>query len=100
MAKRSMPEKLVEAPVTNTEDAVILGVDLAEPKIVTGIVSGCAKLNVRKKPAKHGYSGVAEVIDVDSELELDLENSTEEWYKVRTESGVTGYCMKKFVTIK
>lgn len=100
MAKRSMPEKILETPEVNTEEAVILGVDLAEPKPVLGIVSGCTKLNVRKKPSKLGYSGVAAVIDEDDELEIYLDESTEDWYKVLTEDGVSGYCMKKFVTLK
>ena len=65
---------------------------------IDGIVSGCRKLNIRKEPSLSGevicevYEGVMLMIAPDA--------STNEWFRVYTEAGVEGYCMKKFVTIK
>ena len=98
MAKRKMPEKLLETPEVNTEDAVILGVDLATPKTVIGIVSGCNKLNIRQESSK--TSGIKTEVSANTKLTIDLKKSNDEWYKVSTESGVTGFCMKKYVTVE
>ena len=42
------------------------------------------------------------VIDNGKEVTLDTssEETFEEFYKVCTEAGIEGYCMKKFITIK
>lgn len=68
----------------------------APPMKLTGVVN-CALLNVRKSPNK-----MAEVVAKIPEGEqVTLEaNSTVEWYAVTLKSGVTGYCMKKFITVK
>ena len=65
---------------------------------LTGVVSGCARLNLRKEASKD--SDVLLVLDKDTELVVDPTEETEEFYKVCTSSGVEGYCMKKFITIK
>ena len=62
----------------------------------TGIVSGCAKLNVRKGPSKDDE--VVAVIDKDQEIEVITEVAG--WYNVRIAGGIFGYCMSKFITIK
>lgn len=70
----------------------------AETEPVMGIVTGCKKLNIRKAPSK-----TAEVVDVWDEGDqfmLDLDNSTSEWYKITTETGVEGFCMKQYVVVK
>lgn len=63
-----------------------------------GIVINCVKLNVRKNADKD--SEVLCVIEKDAEVIIDLENSTDEFYKVCTSSGVEGYCMIKYIEIK
>lgn len=68
-----------------------------ESEFVTGIVTGCKKLNVRKESNKN--SDILCVIDESSEV-MVFHNSTEDFYKVTTASGVEGYCMKKYITIK
>ena len=65
---------------------------------VDGTVSGCLRLNVRKEPSLTGE--VICEVSVGTTLMIDSDKSTEEWFKVYTETGVEGYCMKKFVTIK
>lgn len=74
------PESVVEAP---------------KPKTVTGVVTGCMKLNVRANPKSD--ADVLCILDADSKIELDMSKSNKEWYRVRTANGVDGYCMKKFV---
>lgn len=68
----------------------------AEP--IDGIVSGCKKLNVRVVPSLTG--DVVCVVAEGTSLMIDESESTNEWYRVYTEAGAEGYCMKKFVTIK
>lgn len=35
-----------------------------------------------------------------SEVEIDLDNSTDDFYKICAASGAEGYCQKEFITIK
>lgn len=85
-AKPQAPEvKLVEETV-NT---------VSLPETVAGIVANCAKLNVRAEPDLDAE--IVSVLDVMSEIEIDVANSTDEWFKVCTAIGVEGYCMRKFV---
>jgi len=73
-------------------------VEPAPVKPIDGIVSGCKRLNIRKEPSR-----VADVICEVSEgttLMVVQSESTDDWFKVYTEAGVEGYCMKNFVTIK
>lgn len=63
-----------------------------------GFVDGCECLRVRKE--SNVDSEELCVIDKSSEVVIDLENSTEYFYKVTTSEGVEGYCMKKFISIR
>lgn len=67
----------------------------AEPQ--EGIVTA-NKLNIRKLPSPGAE--VTTVVEKDAVLMIDPEYSTVEWLKVYTATGVEGYCMKKFVTVK
>ncbi len=71
-----------------------------EVHYVDGVVSGCDKLNVRAENSKE--SEVLCIIDKDTALKVDLsvDDSANKFYKIVTPSGVEGYCMKKFITIK
>lgn len=73
-----------------TEDAV-------EEETVVGVVIGCEKLNIRKGPAIN--SDVLCTVPVNAVLVIDMNESTNEWYSVITESGCNGYCMKKYVKV-
>lgn len=64
---------------------------------VNGVVSDCEKLNVRLAPDKN--SEVVCIIDQATELIIELDKSTDDFYKIITSAGLNGYCMKKFVTI-
>lgn len=63
-----------------------------------GVVSDCKQLNVREKADIN--SAVVSVVSEGTVLVVEPESSTEEWFKIYTETGVEGFCMKKFVTTK
>ena len=65
------------------------------PETIIGVIANCGKLNVRMNPSAN--SGVVAILDVNSEVEINLEKSDDEWYSVCTATGLEGYCMRKFV---
>ena len=72
----------------------------APAKTITkkGVVFNCAKLNIRD-----GASITADpicVVDANSELVVYINENFGEFYKVCTASGVEGYCMKNYVSLK
>ena len=62
------------------------------------VVVNCAKLNVRKEAAKD--SEIVCIIAKGDELAVDLDASTEDFYKINTSNGIEGYCVKDFIEIK
>lgn len=68
----------------------------AEP--TTGVVTNCLKLNVREEPDSDG--AIVCAINCDTKVIIDKAESTAEFYKICTESGIEGFCMKKFITIQ
>lgn len=64
---------------------------------ITGIVSDCKKLRVRNYPELD--ANVICEIDEGAHVAIDNSESTEDFYKVCTETGIDGYCMKKFIKI-
>lgn len=66
-------------------------------KDILGIVVDCDKLNVRKEPSIN--ADIVCMIDASTNLIVDYESSTDEFYKICTYAGIEGYCMKKFVKI-
>ena len=90
------------APVEEADDVLIEDTEETEEtnvevqtKPAYGIVN-CSKLNVRKGPSKNTDSLC--VVDIGSKLEVEPFN--EEWIKVTTADGVSGYCMLEFVDIE
>lgn len=63
-----------------------------------GIVTDCRLLNVRKEA--NADSPIICVIPALSELMIDVDESTSDFYKVCTAAGVEGYCVRKYVAIK
>ena len=62
------------------------------PKPVYGVVN-CSKLNIRRGPS----IDTASLCIVESGSKLDIEQFNEEWLKVLTEDGISGFCMRKFI---
>lgn len=85
--------EVVDTPVVEPVEETVETVAL--PKTVTGVVVNCAKLNMRAKP--NANAAVICVLNAASEIEINIEESTDEWFRVYTATGVDGYCMRKFV---
>lgn len=66
-------------------------------RTVKGKVIDCTRLNVRRRPNKD--SEVNCIIDVDSIVEINENKSNDEWYRVTTDNGVYGYCMKQYISL-
>lgn len=102
-------EKIVEGGVVMTENENVVVVPEVEetkvtedvieevPKKVMGAILNCAKLNVRKEP--NANADVVFVADNSTEFVINEDESTEDWYKVCTDTGVEGFCMKKFFAV-
>ena len=82
-------EKVVEEEKEKGKEKVL------EAAPLYGIVN-CARLNVRRGPSIDTRS----VCVVESGSKLEIEYFNDEWLKVITEDGISGYCMKKFVDKK
>lgn len=65
------------------------------PKIVKGIVAHCAKLNVRENAIVN--SGIVCVLNAMSEVKIDVNKSTTNWFYVICANGAEGYCMREYI---
>ena len=87
------PAEAVE-PIEAVEPAIETAIEtVPAPKI--GRVFGCTSLNVRKAPKTNAT--VICTINCHAEVEIDELESTDDFYKICTASGIEGYCMKKFI---
>ena len=68
------------------------------PKTINGVVANCTKLNIRKEPSVHAE--ILGVVNVDSEMKIDMNKSNDKWFYVSTAVGIDGYCMRDFVNAK
>lgn len=85
-------DPVVEAEAEQAQEIV----EEAVPTV--GFVDNCECLRVRKE--SNVDSEELCIINKLSKVVIDLDNSTDYFYKVTTSEGVEGYCMKKFITIK
>lgn len=63
-----------------------------------GIVTDCLKLNVRETASSD--AAVLTIIELLSEVMVDIDASTDDFYKVITAAGVEGFCMRKYIALK
>lgn len=91
-------EEIKNDEIENNEEIAANDVVETIKQEIVGKVSECEQLYVRKEGKKE--SETLCTIDKDSEVQIDQDKSTEEFYKVITPSGIEGYCMKKFIEIK
>ena len=83
------PEVKERAPV----EAVV-----EKEAVMVGVVANCGILNVREKPAI--TTDVVGTIKRDTEVKIIESESTNEFYKIITSTGMEGFCMKEYITIK
>lgn len=84
------PETFVEAEehISEPEQPV-------EP--IYGKVADCKRLNVRSEATKD--SDIVCTIDEGTEVMVDLDESTVDWYKVYLANFIEGYCLAEFISI-
>lgn len=85
--------KMDNVPAVKLVDEQVKTVVL--PKTVEGMVVGCARLNVRAEA--NLFSDVICTLNAQSEIEINVEKSDNEWFYICTASGLEGYCMRKYV---
>lgn len=68
-----------------------------ECDVKIGIVTNCKKLNIRKEPKPD--AAIIGNVDCQTELMIDETESTDDFYKICTATGIEGFCMRKFVTV-
>lgn len=86
------------------EPELVEAVEVEEPiveevvKQKTGVVANCVRLNVRVAPAI--TADIKCEIKAGTEVVIDNDSSTEEFYKVSLATGVEGFCMKDYIEIR
>lgn len=65
--------------------------------MLIGVVT-CLRLHIYSEPNLD--SDVVCKIRYATEVEVDLNNSTEDFYKIYTAIGAEGFCRKEFISIK
>ena len=91
-------DSVVEEEAEQAQEIVKESQEVEEAVPTVGFVDNCERLRVRKE--SNVDSEELCIINKLSEVVIDLDNSTDYFYKVTTSEGVEGYCMKKFITIK
>ena len=96
--QESIMDPVVEEETEQAQEIVEESQKVEEAVQTVGFVDNCECLRVRKE--SNVDSEELCIISKLSEVVIDLDNSTDYFYKVKTSEGVEGYCMKKFITIK
>lgn len=65
--------------------------------MLIGVVN-CLRLHVYSEPSL--YSEVVCKVRYATEVEIDMQNSTDDFYKIYTAIGAEGFCEKELLTIK
>lgn len=92
----------IDAEPEVDEDCAACKIDLDEPApeaipVDVGKVVNCDMLNVREKPDR--TAKVLEVISKGASVDVFTTESTNDWYKVNTNEGFIGYCMKEYIKL-
>ena len=93
MSKRTEREEVNLEPM---EDVVEVEPELEEVEAIECVIGhvNVAKLNVRVAPVFDAE--VVTIIKENTELEIGLDESTDEFYKVYLANGVDGFCMMRY----
>ena len=94
-----------EVRTENLEDEVLVSetdTEIQEAKkkvevVISGKIIDCDFLNVREQASVD--ANVVCLIGKDDEVMINKNESTEDFYKVCTATGIEGYCMKRFIAI-
>lgn len=97
--KQEQRPEIMAAPIEEevVEEVVETKTSDETASLAKGVVVDCSKLRVRKEASD--TADVLDLLEVSTEVQVDLESSTADFFKVFTESGIEGYCMKKFIAV-
>lgn len=87
----SKPNNQIEEPQITEEEVK------ESKKLMIGTVMDCSSLNIRAK--SNINSEIIATVKAGTELLIDKDESVNDWYKVYTETGIEGFCMKKYVSV-
>lgn len=95
---RSKASIIDEAAAEPVEEQAVEETSKQESKV--GTVYNCMKVNLRRTPVYeiNGKNVITELV-LGTTVVIDDEKSTDEFYKVTTEAGLEGYCMKQFIKL-
>lgn len=100
MSKKNYDKTETVEPVETPIDVTSIEtepIEPAKPEPIEGTV-GCEKLNVRSDATID--SEPVGIINRGSKVFIYEDESTDEFYKVCTATGLEGYCMKKFISVQ
>lgn len=87
----------VNEVVESHEDVTLTEIVEESDKTVTGIVTNCTRLNVRKNP--NSTAPVVAVIDASTDLVVYVDEAAGDFFKICTASGIEGFCMKDYISL-
>ena len=95
---RATASIIEEAAAAEPVDQPVEEAPKKESKV--GIVANCEKLNLRRSPLKdsNGANIITELLPGVAVV-IDEDESTSDFYKVTTETGLEGYCMRQFIEL-
>lgn len=97
---RAEAEPVDETMVTDSVESTLeenLDAEDAVEEEVCGVVS-CDRLNLRKDPFEK-FGNVIETLTRGTELVIEPSTLNDEWCKVYTSVGVSGYCKREFISV-
>lgn len=86
-------EEVIEEPVEETRNESVDNTFIRTDKIA--IVGNCDRLNVRAEANINAE--VISILNVGSEVLINDEKSTDEFYNISTSAGIEGFCMKGYI---
>lgn len=93
-------EEVEQVEVTEiVEETVGATVEVTAPAPTIGVVN-CAKLRMRDSTDTNTNDNIIYELPEGTEVQINEEKSTADFYHVTIPTGAEGFCMKKFITIK
>ena len=83
--------------VVNVPESFKKPTNTSSSALMTGKVSNCTKLNMRKTP-KVESNNIISVLEANDEVRI-MERADNGWYKVKTKDNLIGYVSDKYITI-
>ena len=86
---------IVEETAAEPVDQPVEEAPKKESKV--GIVAHCLKVNLRSEAITG--NNIITVLPAGTALVIDEDETTDKFYKVTTETGLEGYCMRQFIEL-